>query len=223
MSGYATIYSTDMQLIDTAFVVLVVVFSAIVHEVMHGVAADRLGDKTARYAGRLTLNPIPHLDPVGSVLLPLLLVLSNAPVFFGWAKPVPYNPYNLRSDGLFARFGEAIVAGAGPASNLAIAVIFGLVIRLGVFTPAINSILFIIVAVNIMLCFFNLIPVPPLDGSKVIESLLPESWARVYSGWRHQMEYQPIAGMLLVLLVLYLAGGVFGSIVYSAAMAIAGI
>src|ERR1051325_12205733 len=107
-----------MDLTTGIFVFIIIIFSAIIHEVMHGLAADTLGDKTARYAGRLTLNPIPHLDPFGSVILPILLSLSGSPIFFGWAKPVPYNPYNLRP----GRFSEAIVAGAGPASNLMIAI-----------------------------------------------------------------------------------------------------
>src|SRR5258708_6156773 len=115
-------------MLDQVFVVIIIIFSAVIHEVMHGVAADYLGDKTARYAGRLTLNPIPHLDPLGSILLPMIFAFSHSPIFFGWAKPVPYNPYNLRP----ARFSEAIVAGAGPASNLVIALIFGLIIRVGV-------------------------------------------------------------------------------------------
>src|SRR4029077_11783923 len=103
-------------MLDQIFIVVIIIFSAVVHEVMHGVAADYLGDKTARYAGRLTLNPIPHIDLFGSIILPLVLALSGSPVFFGYAKPVPYNPYNLRS----GRFSEAIVAGAGPFSNILI-------------------------------------------------------------------------------------------------------
>src|SRR6266576_375369 len=118
-----------MDLINNVFVVVIIIFSAIIHEVMHGVAADYLGDKTARYAGRLTLNPLPHIDPFGSIVLPILLVLSHSSFFFGWAKPVPYNPYNLRP----GRFSEAIVAGAGPLSNAVIAILAALVIRSNVF------------------------------------------------------------------------------------------
>src|SRR4051812_32058228 len=132
-----------MDLIDGVFLVIVIMFSAIVHEVMHGVAADRLGDPTARYAGRLTLNPIPHLDPFGSVLLPLIFVLSNSPFFFGWAKPVPYNPYNLRP----GRFSEAIVAVAGPISNLVMAIIAGILLRSGI-AASVGDVIFLIVVVN---------------------------------------------------------------------------
>src|SRR6185369_12782937 len=110
---------------DQLFVVVIIIFSAVVHEVMHGVAADYLGDKAARYAGRLTLNPIPHLDMMGSILLPLFFVLTNSPIFFGYAKPVPYNPYNLRP----GRFSEAMVAFAGPLSNIVIALLCGVLIR----------------------------------------------------------------------------------------------
>jgi len=185
---------------------------------MHGVAADYLGDKTARYAGRLTLNPIPHLDPFGSVILPVVLALSGSPIFFGYAKPVPYNPYNLRP----GRFSEAIVAGAGPASNLGIALVFGLVIRLGVLPVDVSQIVFLIVVVNIMLFLFNLIPIPPLDGSKVLEALLPHSLQYRYSAWRRQMEYSPFIGMGLVVLLILLLGGAFGAAVYSLASFIAG-
>ena len=114
-----------MQIIDSIFVVAIIMFSAVIHEWMHGVAADKLGDPTARLMGRLTLNPLKHLDAFGSVILPLILTLSHSPFLFGWAKPVPYNPYNLAP----GRFSEAIVAGAGPVSNLAIALIAGAFIR----------------------------------------------------------------------------------------------
>jgi len=203
---------------DTLFLVAIIMFSAIIHEVMHGVAADKLGDPTARYAGRLTLNPIPHLDMFGSIILPIVLALSHSPFFFGWAKPVPYNPYNLRP----GRFSEAIVAGAGPASNLVIAVIGGVIIRSGLLSTG-NDIVFLIVVVNVMLCFFNLIPVPPLDGSKVLAALLPRSLSHGYEQWRGRMEMNPFMGMGVVLLIVFLLGGAFSSFIYSIAQAIAGV
>ncbi len=207
-----------MQIMDTIFLVAIIMFSAIIHEVMHGVAADKLGDPTARYAGRLTLNPIPHLDMFGSIILPLVLALSHSPFFFGWAKPVPYNPYNLRP----GRFSEAIVAGAGPASNLVIALIGGLIIRSGLLSSG-NDIVFLIVVVNVMLCVFNLIPVPPLDGSKVLAAILPHSLSVGYEQWRGRMEMNPFMGIGIVLLIVFLLGSAFGNLVYSIAQAIAGI
>lgn len=202
---------------DAVFVVTVIVMSAVIHEVMHGIAADRLGDPTARLQGRLTLNPIPHLDPFGSILLPLILALTNSPIFFGWAKPVPYNPYNLRP----GRFSEAIVAGAGPASNLVLALFFGAVMRSGLL-EALNPALFLVVAVNVMLFLFNLIPIPPLDGSKVLEGLLPRSLQYGYARWRARMEPNPFLGIGLVLLAVFLLGGAFSGLVYFLSRAIAG-
>lgn len=208
-----------MEIADAIFVIVVIIFSAIIHEVMHGYAAYRLGDNTARYAGRLTLNPIPHIDPFGSVILPVALALSGSSIFFGWAKPVPYNPYNLRP----GRFSEAIVAGAGPASNLAIAIIAGFLMRLNVFDPAVQAVLFIVVLVNIMLFIFNLLPVPPLDGSKVLQALLPRALQHSYAAWRSRIEMNPFVGMGLVLIIVLLLGGAFGSFVYMVAQFIAGV
>lgn len=211
-----------MTPLDTVFIVLVVVFSAIVHEVMHGVAAEWLGDKTARYAGRITLNPLPHIDPLGSILIPLVLAVTQSPFMLAWAKPVPYNPYNLRSDGLFRRFGEAIVAGAGPLSNLILAVLAGVLMRSGAFAPA-NDALFLVVLANTMLCLFNLLPLPPLDGSKVFESLLPGPLGRGYASLRYKMESNPFFGMGFALVVILLLGNLFSTAVYAVASIIAGV
>jgi Zn-dependent protease len=207
-----------MQPVDTIFLVIIIMLSAVFHEVMHGVAADKLGDPTARYAGRLTFNPLKHLDPLGSVILPLFLGLSGSPIFFGWAKPVPYNPYNLRP----GRWSEAIVAIAGPATNLALALFFGALVRLNVFGDPMNSIFFLIIAVNVTLCVFNLIPVPPLDGSKVLSALLPANLRYDYDQWRARMEMNPFLGMALVLIFILLVGSAFGSFSIGLAQLIAG-
>ncbi|OHA39975.1 MAG: hypothetical protein A3G59_02180 [Candidatus Taylorbacteria bacterium RIFCSPLOWO2_12_FULL_47_20] len=157
---------------DTIFSIIILVMSVVVHEVSHGYAALRLGDQTARLAGRLTLNPIKHLDPVGSVIVPLLTTLGGFP--FGWAKPIPYNPYNLRNQ----RWGELIVAAAGPVSNIIVAVFFSMIIRFSdvgqsqMISPFFE-ISATIVWVNLVLAIFNLLPVPPLDGSKILFSILP--------------------------------------------------
>jgi Zn-dependent protease len=153
--------------------------SAIIHEYMHGWVADRMGDPTAKLSGRLTLNPAVHIDPFGSILLPLILVLTpNVGFVFGWAKPVPFNPYNLKDQ----RWGPAKVAAAGPLTNLFIAFVFGLLLRFLYASPQIMSayafavpLLSIIVYINILLAVFNAVPIPPLDGSKIIAPLLPPS------------------------------------------------
>src|SRR3989338_6380357 len=196
-------------------------FSAVIHELMHGVAANKLGDPTARLMGRLTLNPIVHLDMFGSIILPVVLTLTNSPLLFGWAKPVPYHPYSLRP----GRFSEAIVAGAGPASNLAIALFGGLVIRLG-FLPAGQNDILLLIDIdndNVMLLLFNLIPIPPLDGSKVLPAILPRSLSAAYDRWRIRMEGNPFMGMGTVLIIILLLGSSFGSLVYGIAHTIAGV
>lgn len=152
------------------FFLVVLVLSAIIHEYAHGWVADRLGDPTARLSGRLTLNPIPHIDPIGTILLPALLLLSNLGVFFAYAKPVPVNPHNLRNP----KAGGGLVAFAGPAANFAVALVLGSLVRS--LPPSPFSVaLQIIVYANLLLGVFNLIPIPPLDGSKVLFALLPDA------------------------------------------------
>ncbi len=159
------------------FELAVLIMSVVIHEVSHGYAAYFQGDHTAEYQGRLTLNPFKHLDLVGSVILPLVLVITHSPFLVGWAKPVPFNPYNLR----FRRWGEALVAIAGPVSNIVIALIFGLLIRFASasLSPAFIQISVVIVFTNLFLAIFNLAPVPPLDGSKILFAFLPNQGGSV--------------------------------------------
>lgn len=147
-------------------------YSVVLHEVAHGYIAEALGDPTARYEGRLTLNPFPHLDPMGSVLLPLILAMSGAPVF-GYAKPVPYDPNKLRN----RRWDPIKVMAAGPLTNIAIAVALGLFLRFltgaGMASPVMAQILGTVVFLNLILAAFNLIPLPPFDGRLFLGIISP--------------------------------------------------
>ena len=168
----------EINLIDIIFSIGVLIMSIVVHEVSHGYAAFMLGDSTAKYAGRLTLNPIKHLDFFGSFIVPLLSY-SLGGVIFGWAKPVPYNPYNLKNQ----RWGPGLVGVAGPLSNFFIAIIFGLILRFYSYLTFLPSSFFeiasLIVFINILLAVFNMVPIPPLDGSKVLFAVLPYKWHNI--------------------------------------------
>ena len=152
------------------FLYVIIIISAVFHEFMHGYAADYLGDNTAKLLGRLTLNPLKHMEFFGTFLLPIVLVLIGGG-FIGWAKPVPYNPANLSDK----KFGSTKVALAGPAANILIAIIFGLIIRFMGVQNMLTLAFSWIVYINLWLAFFNLIPVPPLDGSKLLMDLFPNS------------------------------------------------
>lgn len=173
--------------IDFIFIIAILILSVVIHEVSHGYVAEMLGDPTARLAGRLTLNPLKHLDPLGSVIIPALLVLSNANFLIGWAKPVPYNPYNLRK----GKWGEMLVAGAGPIVNIVLAILFGILIRIGnaygLVSASFIELASVVVYINILLALFNLIPIPPLDGSKILAALLPLKLSNMYSKFSNFM------------------------------------
>lgn len=170
--------------ITIVFQLAILIFSVILHEVSHGFVAYAMGDPTAKHAGRLTLNPIPHIDPVGSILLPLASFLLGGFVI-GWAKPVPYNPNYLQVKN--RELGSAIVGGAGPAVNIALALVFGLLFRFSdVWAPLLGSAGLALVSacgmitlINLGLAIFNLVPIPPLDGSKVLFAILPYGWNQV--------------------------------------------
>lgn len=163
-----------------AFQLIILLFSAVIHEVAHGLSASALGDQTARNLGRLTLNPLKHLDLFGSVILPITLFITSGGSFvFGFAKPVPFNPWYLKNP----KRDSGIIAISGPASNLIIAIVIGSLIKLGNITaiPIILGpipFLEIVVLINISLAIFNLVPIPPLDGSKILFAFLPKNFYR---------------------------------------------
>ena len=186
---------------DILFMIVVLVFSVVIHEVAHGAVANALGDPTARLQGRLTLNPMAHLDWFGSVLVPLVFFMTSG-FAFGWAKPVPYNPYNLKNQ----RWGPALVAVAGPLSNMAVAVIFALAFWAAP-DPVIKSYILGIIYINVTLAVFNLFPVPPLDGSQLLLSVLP---ARLERAWQQIISRY---GMVWAILFIFLGWPLVGMVV----------
>lgn len=177
------------------FSIIVLIFSAIIHEYMHAWMAERLGDNTAKEAGRLTLNPLPHIDLFGSIILPLMLVISGTSFIFGWAKPVPFNPNNLRDK----KWGPAKVAVAGPLGNLIIALVLGLAVRFIEFpNPMLAGLLVLAMFINLILMVFNLLPIPPLDGSKVLMAFLPSSW---------QFKFMKLERYGMILVILFILVG----------------
>ena len=207
-----------MQMNDLILYLPVLLFSVVLHEYAHGWQALREGDDTAYMLGRLTLNPIPHIDPVGSVLLPLMLAVLNSPFLIGWAKPVPVNPRKYRN----YRAGDIRVSLAGIVVNLSLAVIATLllilVLNLARMVPAIAPSAEIVgrmlqygVMINLVLAFFNLIPIPPLDGSHVLYHLLPPQLGLRY---RELSRY----GMLILMMLLLVARPIFGLLMAPAFM-----
>jgi len=190
------------MLVELLIGLIILFFSAILHEVAHGFVADHLGDPTARLAGRLTLDPRSHIDPLMTIFLPLILIISGSPVIFGSAKPVPIDPFNLRE----GRKDMALVALSGPLTNILLAVIASLLIHtleffspLSFFLPF--KFLYTVVLYNLSLAIFNLLPLPPLDGSKVFALLLSERNAQKY------LSLGQLGIIIIFLLLLFPIGG----------------
>jgi Zn-dependent protease len=205
-----------MQLNDVILYLPVLLFSVVLHEYAHGWQALREGDDTAYMLGRLTLNPLPHIDPFGSVLLPVMLALLNSPFMIGWAKPVPVNPRKYRQ----YKAGDIRVSLAGIVVNLCLAAIATLllivVIHLSAAMPALRPSFEIVarmmqygILINLVLAFFNLIPIPPLDGSHVMYHLLPPQLGMRY---RELQRY----GMLILIMLLMVGRPIFGLFMYPA-------
>ena len=190
-----------MSILSAILAIIILVYSSIFHEIAHGFVAYRLGDPTAKLSGRLTLNPIKHIDPFMSIIFPLLLILSGSPIIFGGAKPVPVDPFNLKE----GRKDLALVSLAGPLTNILIAIVTAVLIHIfypqmslgAVIKSGITGFIFAeIVILNLLLAVFNLIPIPPLDGSKVFALILPKKEAAAYLSLES-------VGMFIVFLLLF--------------------
>ena len=193
----------DPNVLFTVFGFIILIVSVIIHEVMHGVVALKFGDHTAENAGRITLNPIPHIDPIGTILMPLLSFISHSGFFLAWAKPVPVNPMHFND----IKKGEIFVSAAGITSNFALACVCAIFYHLAGFFNTnilIYEVLRLGVAINLFLAIFNLIPVPPLDGSKILIAYLPYEQARLFQKYEMQ-------SFILLFILVYL--GVIGAII----------
>lgn len=171
-------------------------YTIIIHEISHGLVAERLGDPTARIKGRLTLNPISHVDIIGSILLPITLLLSHSPFLFGWAKPVPVEMYNLRHP----KKDLALISLAGPASNICLAIVLSVFLRILLIifpNTSIFSLFFYLIGFNISLAVFNLLPVGVLDGAKILTGILPDKYAETFQSFSDKF------GLFLVLAIIY--------------------
>lgn len=177
-----------------ALSLVILLFSVILHEVMHGFVALQFGDETAQRAGRLTLNPLPHIDPIGTILLPILLTISGSPFLIGWAKPVPVNPLNFSN----LRKGELFVSAAGIAANFVLAITCAVLYHLLAVTNVPSLLLQLLrygVVINLVLGVFNFFPIPPLDGSKILLSQLPYNLAKQYARFEQ-------SGFIILILLL---------------------
>ncbi|MCJ7646761.1 site-2 protease family protein [bacterium] len=181
-------------------------FAIVIHESAHAWMASRCGDNTAKYAGRITLNPLPHIDPIGTIIFPLLLILSRSPFVIGWAKPVPINPYNFNNP----RADLVRVGVSGPLSNIGLAILSSLLVWIFSYLPigelriSVLVILLFSTLINLLLAVFNLIPIPPLDGSQILSGLLPPHMA---------MRYRMIAPFGFVIILLLLLTGLLWGII----------
>jgi Zn-dependent protease len=192
-----------MSIIEGIISLFVVLFAITVHEASHGWAALKMGDPTAYHMGRITLNPIRHIDPIGTILLPVMLVIMGAPPF-GWAKPVPVNPLNLKDP----RRDNLVISLAGPLSNIAVAVVAFIILKILMnLNPSLfytrGGGIYYTILINVILAFFNLIPIPPLDGSGIVMGLISEEAAQKYE------QIRPYGFFILILLIMT---GVIGRI-----------
>lgn len=188
----------DLNPTGIVFLITALIIALTLHEFAHALASDLLGDRTARNEGRLTVNPLTHIDPIMTVLLPLLLIVAGSPVIFGAAKPVPFNPWAVK----WGKYGAAIVAAAGPAMNILIAVITAVALQLFMPSPQLMPFFITTISINIAFAVFNLLPIPPLDGSRILYAFVP-------LGVREFMDRLERNGLLIIFFLLLLAAPIF--------------
>lgn len=184
----------DFNLTGIIFLITALIVALTLHEFAHALASDLLGDRTARNEGRLSINPAVHIDPLMTVLLPLILIVIGSPVIFGAARPVPFNPWAVK----YGKYGAAIVAVAGPAMNLLIAIITAIAIQVFTPSPQLMPLFISTISINIAFAVFNLIPIPPLDGSRILYAFVP-------LGVRNAMDRLEQNGLLIIFAILFLA------------------
>lgn len=203
-------YNTLMEfnLIGLIYLIFALVMALTLHEFAHALASDWLGDRTARQEGRLSINPLVHIDPFMTLLLPAVLIITHSPVIFGAAKPVPFNPWAVR----YGKWGAAIVAAAGPAMNLLLAVFFALWVRFVPINPEMLPLFISIITINISFMVFNLIPLPPLDGSRIVYAAVPPI--------RDLFDRLEQQGLIIIFVLLLLAGPVITPIISAISSAI---
>ena len=202
----------DFNLASIALYLIIVIIALTVHEFSHAWAGHMLGDVTAKQHGRLTLNPVAHIDPYSTLLLPVALILLGSPVVFGAAKPVPFNPYAVR----YGKWGAALVAVAGPASNLLMAIFVGLYLRFVPLSGVTGRFLLQFVFVNLAFFVFNMIPIPPLDGSRVLYAAAP-------SGMRDVMDQIENYGLIVIFAFLFISYSFLSPFILSAVTTMASI
>lgn len=205
-----------MNILTSIFSIIILIISVVFHELAHGTVADQLGDPTPSLAGRLTLNPFAHLEWFGSFIVPLLCLISGTGFIIGWAKPVPFNPNNLK----YKRWGPALVAVAGPVMNLLIATVCAIVFRLTVTSNTfglIAQLMSMVVIINVSLAIFNLMPVPPLDGHHLLGALIPK-----FKTWSQKM-MQAGYGLILLVIVIFLASSIIAPIISFLSMKLLGL